>query len=117
MKIVPFECYQGEDFYTPILYQYEVCGVDYPQDITGYDAEMEIRYSADQTGDALVTLIVGNGLVIDGPNGKIEIWIANATTFNMPLGCLVYDLKVTNTQGMVERLFGGTFNVKEMVTQ
>lgn len=116
MEIVPFECYQGTDFYRPIIYEYEVCGVDYPQDITGYDAKMDIRYSADQTNPALASLTVGHGIVIDGPSGKIEIWIPNSVTITLPLGCLVYDLVITNSMGMIERLFGGTFNVKEMVT-
>lgn len=117
MNNVPVECYQGADFYLPVLYLFEVCGIDYPQEITGYTAKMDIRYAADQANPPLLSIAVGTGIVIDGPNGKIELWIPNANTLTLPLGCLVYDLKVTNSQGMVERLFGGTFNVKEMVTQ
>ena len=115
---IPLIIYTGEDLYLPILYQFRLYNVDYPQDISGYVVQMEVRQTATISGSPLINVsTVGGQIIVDGPNGKIEIYISNTVTSTLPIGVYVYDVKVTNTVGLVERIFGGTFTVKEMVTR
>lgn len=115
---IPLEIYQGEDFYLPILYQYELFNQTYPFDISGAVVQMEVRQTVNSSNPPLVNVSsTGGQIIIDGPSGKIEIWISNTITSVLPLGEFYYDVKVTNNMGLVERLIGGKFTVKEMVTR
>jgi len=90
----------------------------YPFDITGYQIEMQVKTALNSANPPLIDVSTANGnILVDGPNGKINIYIPNAITSGLILGSFFYDLRVTNTVGLIERLFGGRFNVKEMVTQ
>ncbi len=102
----------------PINYKFELCGQEYPVDISGYVVQMEVRATANSENPPLIDISSIEGhILIDGPNGKIEVWIPNSLTSTLPLGCFVYDIKVTNSTALIERLIGGTFTVKEMVTK
>ncbi len=118
MLSIPLEIYQGEDFYLPILYQFELYCETYPLDISGYSVQMEVRQTVNSANPPLVNVSTDNGgIIVSGPEGKIEIYITNEVTQTLPIGILVYDVKVINTLGLIERLFGGAFTVKEMVTR
>lgn len=88
--------------------------------LTGYTATMKIKTAAG--GSTLLTLDsgVGNGLLIDAPNGKITFFASPA---KMKSGTLVggqvyyYDLQVSNTgDADVKTLLEGEFWVKAEIT-
>lgn len=104
----------GEDFFLPIIYEFEICEQDYPIDISGYTVEMQVGLGIFIEGNTpIFDVSTDNGkIIIDGPNGMINIYIPNALTLVAPYGCYEYAVKVTNTVGMIERLIGGKFEVK-----
>lgn len=114
MEVIPQECIVGTDFFLPILYEFEVCGQNYPLDISGYTVEMQIGNGIFIAGNTpLIDVSTTQGsIIVDGPNGKINIWIPNTTTIVQPYGCYQYGVKVTNTVGLIEQLIGGSFAFK-----
>ena len=115
---IPQICYQGADFYLPILWKFNVNGILYPVNLSGYSVEMQVRNTVNSKGSPIINSSTANGYVnVDTVNGKIEITIPNSITSSEPQGCFVYDVKVTNNVGLVQRLFGGQFTIQGMVSQ
>lgn len=114
MLLVPQECYLGTDFYLPIIWTFEVCNVQYPIDLTGYEVEMQVGYDIFTPNcDPVIDVTSQAGqITVDGPNGKINICVPNSLTQDLYPECYDYGVKVTNTLGQVERLFGGTFEIR-----
>ena len=115
---IPLKCDIGTDFYLPIVWQFCLNNTTYPVDLSGYTAQMQVRPTVNSTGTPLVDVSTANSnIIISGPTGQISIYIPNSITSGLPEGCFVYDLKVVNNVGLVEKLFGGSFTVKGMVTR
>lgn len=53
-----------------------------PVDLTGYTVRMTGRYKT-WTGPIAFHLILGNGLTLDGPAGRVDYTLVNATTVNL----------------------------------
>lgn len=107
-------CIVGTDFFLPILYEFEVCGQDYPWDISGYFVEMQVGTGVFISGNTPlidVTTITGQ-IIIDGPNGKINIWVPKTMTIDQPYGCVDYAVAVTNPVGLTEQLISGKWTFK-----
>ena len=84
--------------------------------LTGYTARMDVR--ADPTSAELLTqLLTGSGITIDGPNGKISLLIASATTKTFLWTSAAYDLFLTSGTGIVTALIFGRIIMKEAVTK
>jgi hypothetical protein len=90
-----------------------------PIDITGYTARMQFRA---KIGDALPVLSltdVANAsgqLIINGPQGSVEIYI-NDTTTSALYGGGVFDLELVSPTGEVIRLVQGSYSVSPNVTR
>lgn len=117
VDFIPLIIAQGSTFYRPIAYVVDQCDLTnddtlYPQDISGYTGIMNVYNTPSDTASPLITASTSNaGMIIDGPNGKIEIWIPASTIQATAPGCYYYDVYITSSTGLVERLFGGTFTV------
>ena len=116
MIILPLEISVGEDFYLPIQYQFQVCDNFYPQDISGYTAEMQVGLRPFSEGFNYIAPIIdvstSDYIAIDGSSGKIEIRIPNATITPYMFGCWNYAVAATNVSGLIENLFGGSFTIE-----
>jgi hypothetical protein len=112
MQTVPLEIRPGEDFYLPINWQDEVCGMIYPLDISGYQVDMQISYEPFTAITPICEVSTENYIYVDGPDGLIEITIPNSITQNLPIGCYNYAIKITSNFGLVERILGGKFEIK-----
>lgn len=87
-----------------------------PVNLTGYTAAMQIRRThADAT--ALVSLTNGNGLTIEGTDGRVRIEIPASTTATLTPGRYVYDLVLTDLASKKKRLVEGVAIVDAGVTR
>lgn len=112
MIILPLEISAGEDFYLPLQYQLQV-GTDFiVQDITGYALEMEVGLDPFNLTPIIRVTSAAGQIIIDGPNGKAQIYIANSVITPYLFGCWKYAIKSINVVGLVERLVGGPFTIK-----
>ena len=117
---LPIDIVKGTDFYLPIIYMVSVEseGLKYPINITGYSVQMQVRPTVGSTGTPLVDISTEDGtILIDGPNGKIELIIPKAITSTLPVGNWSYDVLVTNVSGWTEQIIFGTANVIERTTK
>lgn len=87
-----------------------------PIDISNYEARMHIRRAT--TGNALIHSLssTAGDIVIDGPNGALQLTIAASDSAAFPAGKHVYDLEIESNTGIVVRLIRGTFVVISEVT-
>jgi hypothetical protein len=115
MITIPQEVRVGADFFLPLLYEFRIGNEKYPLDISGYTVEMQVGNGIfTESGNIIVDVSTENGnIILDGPNGKINIYIPNSITTGLETGCYDYAVKVTNAVGLIERLFGGPFVVKD----
>ena len=117
---IPIDIIKGTNFYLPIIYMIDVPseGLRYPVNITGYSVQMQVRPTVGSTGTPLVNISTALGtILIDGPNGKIELLIPKAVTTELPVGNWSYDVLVTNVSGWTEQIISGTANVIERTTK
>jgi hypothetical protein len=113
MITLPLSISAGEDFYLPIQYQFEIKGEYFPMDISGYNFEMQIGLLPFNLPPIIDVTSQSGQIIVDGPNGKAEIYISHTLT-NSPyvFGNWKYAIKATSPVGLVERLFGGSFEIK-----
>lgn len=87
-----------------------------PVDLTGYSAEMKVRYSLYDC-DAILDLTTENGgLTLGGTDGTIQILIDASATESLNAGKAVYDLKLISSGGLADFLIVGTINIIKTVT-
>ena len=89
-------------------------------DITAYSCSMMVRKTYD-TADPLISLSVGAGITNGGADGTFALHLAPADTSAITfkgdsLEC-VYDVEVTDGDGVVTRIAEGTFTVTREVTR
>ena len=108
---IPLQMYVGEDFYLPIEYQTSYCGKYYPQDISGYIVEMQVG-SQPFYSTPVIDVSNSNSIILDGPNGKIEIWIPRTLVTPYMFGEWNYAVQVTNLWNKVEFLLTGSFLIQ-----
>lgn len=84
---------------------------DNPIDLTGYVARWTFKNSyADEVALAYLTTAEDEGLIIVGPEGKINAHIFKALTVNFASVYNtegVHDLEIESPEGIVTRLIGG----------
>lgn len=88
-----------------------------PVDLTGYSADMQVRYATDTA--VIIELSTSNGrATIDAAYGRINLHISNSDTSGLAAGTYQYDLNLTNSvDGTVYKILQGTFIVSASVTQ
>lgn len=84
--------------------------------LSGYSASMQVRRSYDDL-TALITLSSpSSGITLGGSAGTITLVIPFATTETFQAGQYIYDLELTSSGGIKDRLIQGTFTVSAEVT-
>lgn len=104
--------YQGTTFdLKPV---WKIGGV--PVDLTGYTADMQVRYATDTS--IIVELSTANGrITIDAAYGRVNLHISATDTAALPAGVYQYDLNLTNTNdSTVYKILQGAFVVSASVT-
>lgn len=85
-----------------------------PVNLTGYTAEMDIKWRGGTT--PIVALSTGSGITLGGSAGTIAITVSASTMATLEEGTYEYDLVLIS--GSVKTpLVRGSFNVEEGVTQ
>lgn len=85
-----------------------------PIDITGYIARMQIRQNYDL--DPIISLTDGNGIVLGGVDGTIDITITDEQTTDIEILRGKYDLEL-ELGGVVTRLIQGGVEISREVTK
>ena len=87
-----------------------------PVNLTGYTARMQIRVK--QGDPVLWEGAVGDGIVIDGPAGKVTITLTDTDTDAFTVSTAVYDLELIAPGGSpVVRLLQGSVKISPNITQ
>jgi hypothetical protein len=87
-----------------------------PVDITGYTADMQVRYATDTA--IIVELSTDNGrAVISGALGKVTLTLTASQTAALAANNYIYDLNLTAPDSTVTKILTGAFVVAESVTQ
>ena len=81
--------------------------------LTGFAAKMQVQ---DDTGAILVTLTNGSGITLGGIAGTILLTIDASVTATFPVAEYAYDLRLTDSLGVVGYLIEGVFAVQGRVT-
>lgn len=87
-------------------------------DLTGYDAELQVRRSADDD-DVLAsrTSNPANGITLGGTAGTITIRWTTAETQQFAFSRGVYDLRLLDSTGEATPLMGGSFTAPELISR
>jgi hypothetical protein len=85
-------------------------------DLTGYVAKLTISAAPVGSTNPVLTLSSGDGLTLGGGAGTIEWEMTPARTNALPVGALPYDLKLTDSTGVVTYLLTGKVYVRPTVT-
>lgn len=115
---LPIEIPWGTDWNYQLDYKEYVDNEALPVDLTGYTAKMQIRATPDDQ-NVVATLSTENScIVIDGPNGIIELLLPRATTDDFTPGFSgVYDLMLIDPTGLIEKFIYGSVTVPPSVTK
>lgn len=99
------------------FYEKDADGEKTVYDLTGYQGAMQIRtaYSSQKAVDSFTS---ANGkLTIDEKAGRISIVFDHTATESYPVGSLVYDIELTNSEGERTRPIQGKIKVLAEVTK
>jgi len=91
-----------------------------PKDLTAWTARMQVRPAYNAPSTLMSFDSDGNGLVIDGPQGKVTLTISPSDTNGIPAPAagrvLYYDLEILNGVGVVYRTFEGELLLRPQIT-
>ena len=104
---------QGADWYITFYYD-NPDGT--PVNITSYTAALQMRTSP-LAKTTVLSLTTGNGIIITGNQGRIDVHATNVQTTAITNGKYSYDLEITSPQGIVTRLVQGTIEVSPQTTR
>ena len=110
--IYNFTLDQGSTWTLQIVYQ-DPSGT--PINLTGYNAQMKVRKKADSSAVVLSLATGGQGIVITGAQGKLNLTATDEQTQVIEPGLYVYDLELDNG-GVRTRLIQGMVTVSAEVT-
>lgn len=108
-------CEQGSVFATGV-YINNVCS-QIPIDITGYGVLMQVRATAESV-DVILEISTANGFAtVDGPAGKISIYVPSDDTATLVPGLYVYDLDIIDLSSNSQRILQGQFEITAEVSR
>lgn len=87
-----------------------------PINLTGYSVRMQVRESIGSP-TPLVSLSIGDGITVDGPDGEILLEISDDDTAAWTWRYGLYDLEIESPSGATTRLLKGEFEVSAEVTR
>ena len=105
---------QGEDFGITVFWKDDAGN---SVDLTGFSAQMMIRQNYDDPYPLVTVSSPSSGIVLGGTAGTVAISIPVSVTSALPSGCVVYDLKMTDANGLTYRLLQGSINIVPSVTR
>ena len=88
-----------------------------PIDLTGCTARMQVRGEVESPTVLLELTTENDGIVIDGPAGKLTLHLSPAATTAISWESGVWDLEVAHPNGDVTRLVQGSISVSPEVTR
>lgn len=104
---------QGADFEIPIVYKEDDVAVD----LTGCTVRSQFRERIN-SADPLIDLSTPDeGLVLDGPAGKITMTISAAQTASLKIYKGVWDMLIIFPDGSLFRILQGAFEISRGVTR
>lgn len=111
MDEVNFNVVQGDTFTIRVEYQDES---NTPIDITDYSAVMTVR---DKPGGRIVCAEIddSSGIVIDGPNGGLDITLLPEHTRKFTTPRARYQIQIISDQGVKTTVLSGYFMVSTAV--
>lgn len=88
------------------------------QDITGWDARMQVRKRQKSLTALLDWSVVGGHISVDGSNGAVTVYVDAVEAGNTSLPLYgVYDLEIESPTGKVVRVLQGDVNFSGEVTR
>lgn len=85
--------------------------------LTGYSAEMDLRKNQDDSSEVLTLTVANSRVTMGGEAGTIVLEISATDTGNLSVGDGVYDLKLTDSNGKVDRILEGTYSIRGNVSR
>jgi hypothetical protein len=87
-------------------------------DLSLFTAAMQIRVSAGAPDPPTISLTTSNsGIILAATDPNISLFISAANTAAIPIASGVYDLEITDTDGIVTRLLEGKVKFSPEVTR
>lgn len=105
--IVNYTTYQTDTFDRYMIFK---DGTNTPIDITNYHFVFNLYNS---TNDIVATITDGNGITIDGANGKITMMITSTQMMTLPLGTYNYKLSWTTAGNVTKEIVIGAFIITQ----
>jgi hypothetical protein len=84
-------------------------------DITGYTFRMTVDPSP-SPANADNNLFTVDGVVVDGPNGRVSLQPSTLNTNQTPR-TYFYDIQMTTTTPSVRTIFAGKFEIRQDITK
>ena len=101
---------QGFDFNT--TFELEDTATQNPLNLTGYTVSSQLRKT--YTSSSATTF---SSTITEVNQGKVKISLGSTITSNLKSGRYVYDVKITSTGGIVEKVVEGSALVRAGVTR
>lgn len=119
---VSLTMYQGQDFVdTLAFYNVDDSGAKTPVDLTGFDAHMQTRTDVTDLLPVTDWSTATGEMVIDGPNGLLTFAVPAALNVLIPTNneflSLVYDLILSTSAPIADRVIQGVINISPSVTR
>ena len=105
---------QGATWSVTVLYK-DSAGA--PINLTGYTAAMQVRQNYSSAEADLTLTSPANGIVITALTGTVVITMSALQTGALDEGYYVYDVELTSSGGLVDRLIQGQLTVAPEVTR
>lgn len=92
-----------------------------PADLTGFTARLQLRAEASEASPVLLEVSTGNGITIEGPEGRIVIEVsgrvgAAPSTASLAFEWAVWDLFLYGPTGEPQKIVGGPASLIKAVT-
>ena len=105
-------CPQGSTFSKSLTY--EIGNI--PVNLGGYSARLQVR-KTHSSKNPVIDINTNNGGITVDENGVIAFIVSATETSEIPAGNYVYDLEIISTDGSIQRLVEGKFEITPEVTR
>jgi hypothetical protein len=85
-----------------------------PINLSGYTAACQVR---DRAGNLLIDFNVSGSITINGSAGQVTLALPNEFTSGLDFDTAYYDLKLTSTGSLKDRLVQGTVTLSPQITE
>ena len=85
--------------------------------LTGYSAEMDLRKNQDDSSEIITLTVANSRVTMGGAAGTIVLEFSATDTASLSVGDGVYDIKLTDSNGKVDRVLEGTYSIRGNVSR